>query len=222
MTLTPTRPISSERAAWRAASIPTGTFTSALDPATLWTVDRFTIGNGGGEHDLANMLQTIKHGRGTRKGTYSRLSRGRTTVMSDTDAEFDDHRGLFWRAGTQSTRRLLIAGLGLGCALRVVLANPHVEHVDLVELDAAIIDWMRPHINDDRVTYHNASIFDIKWPRNTHWDAAWFDIWDEMSEDNLSEMARLARSYGQRADWKGFWGKATILDERRRSFNRYW
>ena len=223
MTLTPSRSVSTERAAWRADSIPTGTFTSALDPATVWTVDRFTIGDGSGDgFNLANLLEGIKHGRGTRNGTYTRLSRGHTTVMSDTDAEYDDHRGLFWRAGTQGTRRLLIAGLGLGCALRVVLTNPHVEHVDVVELDAAIIDWVRPHIDDPRVTYHNASIFDMKWKRGTTWDTAWFDIWDAMCEDNLPEMAKLARSYSQRADWKGYWGKTRILQERDRTRSYYW
>jgi spermidine synthase len=55
-------------------------------------------------------------------------------------------------------RRVLIGGLGLGYTLDRVLGDRRVEHVDVVEIEPALVDWMRdgtiPHgrrlLADDR------------------------------------------------------------------------
>jgi len=46
-------------------------------------------------------------------------------------------------ASVSSPRRVLVAGLGLGFTLRAVLADPRVEHVRVVEVEAALVDWLR-------------------------------------------------------------------------------
>jgi spermidine synthase len=43
-------------------------------------------------------------------------------------------------------RRVLIAGLGLGFTLRAVLENPRVEQVTVVELEPALVDWLRTDV----------------------------------------------------------------------------
>lgn len=56
-------------------------------------------------------------------------------------------------------RRVLVGGLGLGFTLDRVLGDRRVEHVDVVEIEAALVEWMRdgtiPHgrrlLADDRV-----------------------------------------------------------------------
>ncbi len=40
-------------------------------------------------------------------------------------------------------RRVLVGGLGLGFTTRAVLADPRVEHVDVVELAAPLVRWAR-------------------------------------------------------------------------------
>jgi spermidine synthase len=55
-------------------------------------------------------------------------------------------------------RRVLVAGLGLGFTLDRVLGDRRVEHCDVVEIEPALVDWMRdgtiPHgrrlLADDR------------------------------------------------------------------------
>jgi spermidine synthase len=40
-------------------------------------------------------------------------------------------------------RRVLVGGLGLGFTLDRVLGDSRVEHVDVVEIEPALVDWMR-------------------------------------------------------------------------------
>jgi spermidine synthase len=40
-------------------------------------------------------------------------------------------------------RRVLVGGLGLGYTLQRVLGDRRVEHVDVVEIEPALVDWMR-------------------------------------------------------------------------------
>ncbi len=40
-------------------------------------------------------------------------------------------------------KRVLVAGLGLGFTLDRVLGDRRVEHVDVVEIEAALVEWMR-------------------------------------------------------------------------------
>jgi spermidine synthase len=59
----------------------------------------------------------------------------------------------------ESPRDVLVAGLGLGFTLQAVLADPRVERCSVVEIEQALVDWMRdgtiPHgqtlLADERV-----------------------------------------------------------------------
>jgi spermidine synthase len=62
-------------------------------------------------------------------------------------------------AAVTEPRRVLIGGLGLGFTLDEVVGDRRVEHVDVVEIEQDLVDWMRdgtiPHgqqlLADDRV-----------------------------------------------------------------------
>jgi hypothetical protein len=56
-------------------------------------------------------------------------------VMEDSTQELARHMPIWLNA-----RRVLITGLGLGCVVRGLLANPAVDHVDVVELDRWILE----------------------------------------------------------------------------------
>ena len=61
---------------------------------------------------------------------------------------------------------VLVGGLGMGFTTREVLADPRVERLLVVEIEAAVIDWLRdgtvPHgptyLADERLTVVNADI----------------------------------------------------------------
>ena len=69
----------------------------------------------------------------------------------------------------RTPRRVLVGGLGLGFTLGEVLADPFVEHVTVVEIEAALVGWMRdgtiPYgpdlLADDRVERVTADIADF-------------------------------------------------------------
>lgn len=164
-------------------------------------VEKFTIQ----PNDPGAVHYALK-GRPIPPGTYTRLMRGRQLWMSDTQQEAIDHMEV--RRQIQAAGgRILIVGLGLGMIVKQALACPAVTHVDVVEIDEDVVKLVGPSYSGPRCTIHHADAYQITWPRGTHWTVAWFDIWPDLCADNLPQMARLARSYGRRADWKGYWGK---------------
>jgi hypothetical protein len=161
--------------------------------------------------------------RAVRPGTYTKLTMDGRLWMTDTPAEKGDHydavREMHRRGG-----RVLINGLGLGMVVSAALALPNVEHVDVVEHDERVARIVGAHYASDRCTIHHADAYEQtrRWPAGTRWTVAWHDIWANMSEDNLPEMAKLNRSYGRRTDWQGCWGREHIEMERRRTANAWW
>lgn len=60
-------------------------------------------------------------------------------------AEYASERALADAAldAVAAPRRVLVGGLGLGFTLDRVLGDSRVEHVDVVEIEPALVDWMR-------------------------------------------------------------------------------
>ena len=109
--------------------------------------------------------------------------------------------------------RVLLHGLGLGCALSSLLADPAIEHVDVVEANADVIDMVAPYYRGYPVTIHHASCVDKVWPVEARWDYVWHDIWTEVTPENLDDATaehgisygRLAQLFAGRADRQGAW-----------------
>lgn len=94
-------------------------------------------------------------------------------VMEDSVEELRKHLPIYFAA----RGRVLITGLGLGCVVRGLLSKPEVEHIDVVELDGAIIDAIWPEFENEArasIHHHNALTFPTAGQR---WDCAWHDIW---------------------------------------------
>lgn len=130
-------------------------------------------------------------------------------VMTDTPAELEDHADLFAHA----RGRVLIHGLGLGCAVSALLCDPAIEHIDVVEANADVIALVAPAYAAYPVTIHHASCVEKAWPADARWNYVWHDIWTYVSVDNLDDDAaehgisygRLANLFAARADRQGAW-----------------
>ncbi|MBT6047045.1 MAG: hypothetical protein HOG49_09505 [Candidatus Scalindua sp.] len=186
---------------------------------SLWEVEKFEVTNNDSEsynsHEVISGLQGGSV-RCVEPGTYTRLIRlPNTTVMSDTPAETSD---LFSLA--QNARgKVLIAGLGLGIAIDLIMQDKEVEHVTVIEISQEIIDLVGDHFKDkykDRLTIINADILEWKAPKDAYYDYCWFDIWDNICTDNLKDMTKLKRKYAKKAERKGFWAEVECLRAKRR------
>ena len=186
---------------------------------SLWAIEKFEITNNDSEsfnsHEVISGLQGGSV-RCVESGTYTRLVRKPcTTVMSDTPAEISDLFSLALNAKGE----VLIAGLGLGIALDLVMQDKDVNHVTVIEISEEIIDLVGDHFKDkygDRLTIINADILEWKPPKDVHYDYCWFDIWDNICTDNLKDMTKLKRKYAKKAERKGFWAEMECLRAQRR------
>lgn len=160
-----------------------------------WAIERFTVAE-------PMAVARFWHGaRAPRPGTYTRLMRGSTLVMSDTPAEMRDHIIAVHKAHGHC----LINGLGLGMVLAAVLRKPEVSAVTVVEVSGELIEMVGPHYRDPRVTFVTADAYEYTPPKNLRFGMVWHDIWDTISVENLEGMKRLHRKYGRRAEWQGSW-----------------
>lgn len=162
-------------------------FIGAPQSSGPWQIVPFTVGKRDELHDL---LRSFGDGGGryTPEGDYIKL---RTSdeglasggvMMSNTPDELGDHQDLMEGA----YGRVLVHGLGLSCVVSGLLANPMVQHVDVVDLDEDVIKMVGPAYKDeDRVTIHHGNALTYEWPDDARWDFAWHDIWATINDDNL-------------------------------------
>jgi len=163
-----------------------------------WRVEQFTVDP---ERDVISMLRLAMRGRSIRPGTYTRLMRDSTLVMSDTPAEMKDHH----KAIQKAKDHCLINGLGIGMVLKNILLKKDVTKVTVIELSQDLIDIVKPHYTDPRVEIICCSAFDYKPPKDIYYGMIWHDIWDHISADNIPEMKRLHRKYYGKTEWQGSW-----------------
>lgn len=167
-----------------------------------WSVEHFTVSDE--DIRIFNLRCAFQPGGYRRQmtpGTYMRLKRGRTLVMSNTPAELADHSWFVYKAA----RNILVNGLGLGCVVRELLLKPDVKRVTVIEKSADVVALVAPHITDSRLNIIEADAFDWKPPKGERYGAVWHDIWDDICADNLPEMHKLHRKYGRRTDYQESW-----------------
>lgn len=137
-------------------------------------------------------------------------------VMEDSAPELRRHLPIWMCA----RGRVLITGLGLGCVIRGLLANPRVSHIDVVEIDPDIIRVLGKEFRKSpRVKIHQGDALTIEFPAYKKWDYAWHDIWHEQGNSKLQLLhAELMVRFRDRVkhqqgawafprDMKKFWGR---------------
>lgn len=146
-------------------------------------------------------------GRFIPNGTYTVLYRDGGVVMSDTPAELRDHSDLA-RAAQRFGGHALINGLGLGCAVELIVE--HVEKITVVELSEDVIRLSGTHYlrkYPDKIEIIHADAYQYKPPKEARYTVVWHDIWDTLSADNLWDMGRLHRKYARKCLWQDSWGR---------------
>lgn len=164
-----------------------------------WRVERFEIS----KMDAAMAMFSYR-ARTPQPGTYTRLLRGRSIVMSDTWAEMRDHS----YAVHMAKGHVLLNGLGIGMVLAACLRKPEVTKVTVIEIDQDVIALVGPHYTDSRVEIVCADAVTYQPPKGIRYGMVWHDIWDNITSDNLPQMKALHRKYGRRTDWQGSWCRA--------------
>jgi hypothetical protein len=189
------------------STVPTG-------KSGIWSVQRFEVSK---DDELLSRMQSFANfssrGRFVPAGQYTRLMRGITCIMSDTPDEIRDHR----QAVLKSAGKCLVNGLGLGVVADLMLSNPKVDRVTIIEKSDDVLKLVAPHFAEkygNRVEFIHADAMDYQPKKGERFAVVWHDIWDGICESNLEEMKSLHRRYGRRCDWQGSW--ARDLCERRR------
>lgn len=175
--------------------------------AGSYRVERFTVSPEAAEFDA--MRAAFRGGRSVPAGTYTRLMCGGRLWMSDTPDEISDHVHFMRRA----EGRVLIHGLGLGMVARGCAIGGKVTSLTVVEFSPEVIALVGPWLHDVCAA-HGVALEVIEgdamtWQpaKGLRWDAAWHDIWENISAGNLADMKRLHRRFARRASWQGSWAR---------------
>ncbi len=167
-----------------------------------WGIETFEVSKRDAEFSgiraMFNPIEAVE------AGTYKRLVRGRTIVMSNTQMEIRTNRAIMHKA----KGHILINGLGLGVVLAHILKKPEVLSVTVIESSPDVIALTASHfMPNPKLRVIQADAFDYTPEKGARFEAVWHDIWDDICGDNLPEMTRLKRKYGRRSDWQGCWSE---------------
>lgn len=98
-----------------------------------------------------------------------------TVVMEDTPFELRKHLSFM----TQASGDVLVTGLGLGCVVRGLLANPAVKHVTCIEKSSDVLKLVAPHMPKERLTIIQADALEWTKTNKVRFDYAWHDLWTD-------------------------------------------
>jgi len=172
-----------------------------------WKIEKLTVSKKDADfHNLRASISFSGGGRTIDSGEYTRLIRGRTTVMSDTPVEIRDLRYFVYKA----TGHVLINGLGLGWIVEALFQKKEVKTITVIEKSKDVINLVKQHYydkcpEDKYFIIVHADAFEYKPQKGQRYGAVWHDIWDNICGDNLDDMKKLHRKYGRHADWQGSW-----------------
>lgn len=157
-------------------------------------------------------------------GHYARLTVRGQLMMTDTYMEKRTNRAFLDAARGD----VLIAGLGLGMIVHPVLAKEGVTSVTVVEKYADVIDLIRPTLPaSDKLTLVEADIFTWQPEKGRRWHCIYFDIWPDITTDNLKQMETLHRRFGRRKKpdgWMASWthGELKAREAREKRHEARW
>jgi len=169
-------------------------------------------------------MRQAMNGLSISDGKYVRLNVNGQLMMSDTDMEKRSNRGFIYAANGN----VLIAGLGIGLILKAILEKPEVESITIIEKYKDVIDLVSPYFTNPKIEIIEADIFEWKPPKDKKYDTIYFDIWPEISTDNLEDIKILHNRFKNKLNrnnpdcWMNSWMKERLQREKRKERNYFW
>lgn len=144
-----------------------------------------------------------------RRITGSTMHLSGEVVMDDSPFEIRSHLNFMMKA----RGNVLVSGLGLGCVVRGLLANPAVKHVTCIEISQNVLELVKPFMPKDRLTIIHDDALKLTKPEKsplwlTRFDCAWHDIWADRDngDPHLSVLhGRLMANCRDRVQFQGAW-----------------
>ncbi len=136
-------------------------------------------------------------------------------LMSDTPEERRSNLPLAQHA----RGHVLIAGLGLGMVLPVVLAKVDVWSVTVLEINPDVIALIHPHYQHEKLSVVQGDACAWLPPNGQHYDTQYFDVWSEQSTDTIEDMRVLHarfRKYRSKGAWVSSWNFEQLKYDKRR------
>ena len=143
------------------------------------------------------------------------------TVMEDTRCELVTHLDFVLRA----RGKVLVTGLGLGCVVRGLLANPAVEHVTCIENSPDVLRLVGPYMPKERLTIIQADALEWTALNTEKFDCAWHDLWtDRAAGEPLLDFwhVRLIMNCRRTVKQQGAWGFDRLLRRRLGKYGIQW
>lgn len=176
------------------------------------------------EYNLSN-LRAIRDGGNLYRaydGKYVRLIVNGQLMMSDTHMERRSNID-FVRA---AKGKVMIAGLGVGLiiyAIKDKIDSGEVTKITVYEKYQDVIDLVKPILEKDfgdKIEIVCQDILLYKPSKVEFYDTIYFDIWPEITTDNLEEINLLERRWRRRlvdkASWMDSWMKYELKSIKRR------
>lgn len=157
-------------------------------------------------------------------GHYTRLHIKNELMMSDTPMERLSNRRFVERANG----RVLIAGLGIGMIIQAILNKEDVTEVLVIEKYQDVIDLVAPKFNDTRLKIVCADIDEFRLPKEDKYDTIYFDIWADISTENLDHIKKLHNKFKNSINkvnpkfYMNSWMKEYLQAERRKESRNSW
>jgi spermidine synthase len=148
------------------------------------------------------------------EGQYAQLTVGRTLMMTDTQNEKRTNRAVVHNAHGH----VFIAGLGIGMILHPIAAKPEVTKITVLEKSQGVIDLVKGTL-PAKVEVIQGDIFEYKPAKGTKFSTIYFDIWPDITTDNLPEMTTLHRRFRSslvQGGWMDSWCRDQLKSQKRR------
>lgn len=139
------------------------------------------------------------------QGNYIMLYVGCSIMMSDTPAEIDDMYSIFNKIKNKKSKKILIAGLGLGIVTKLISMIDSVKKITVVEYSQDIIDLVSPYLKSEidlgKIEIIHSDIHNFE--PSIKYNAVWLDIWDSIGLDNKEDMIMLKQKFKKHTTVKG-------------------
>lgn len=98
---------------------------------------------------------------------------------------------LYLRAADRLHGKVLIGGLGIGILPRLLVENPEIEQIVIIDIDSRLQVILGELANDPRIVFQPADIWEIT--ETEQFDSAFIDVWD----DFIHSVPAIGASCGQ-------------------------